>query len=68
MSEILYLLSTEFYLFLFLAASGVAFTWAFSSCSARASHCCGFSCCGAQALDAGFSSCGTPVQSLWLQA
>lgn len=56
MGEIRYLLRTEFYLFLFLAAPGVAFTWAFSSCHAWASH------CGAQALDAGFSSCGTQGQ------
>ena len=27
-------------------------------CSARASHCSDFSCCGAQALEFGFSSCG----------
>ena len=40
---------------------------AFSSCGERASHCAGFSCCGAQALGApasvvvahGLSSCGT---------
>ena len=36
-------------------------------CSARASHCSGFSCCKAQALErAGFGSCGTWTQQLWL--
>ena len=29
-----------------------------SSCSAGASHCGGFSCCRAQALECGLSSCG----------
>ena len=41
--------------------------WAFSSCSERASHCGGFSCCGAWALGTrasvavahGLSSCGS---------
>ena len=28
-------------------------------CSVQASHCGGFSCCGARALGTGFSSCGT---------
>ena len=32
--------------------------WAFSSYSTRASHCSGFSCCRAQALDLGTCSCG----------
>ena len=36
---------------------------AFSSCSAWASHCCGFSCCRARALGQGLSSCG-PQASL----
>ena len=32
--------------------------WAFPSSCAQASHCCGFSCCGAWALErVGFSSC-----------
>ena len=35
---------------LFLAMLGLyCFAWAFSSCRAWASHCSGFSCCGAQA-------------------
>ena len=48
------------FIYLFLATVGLCcYTWAFSSCSkqgllsscgARASHCGGFSCCGAQAL------------------
>ena len=62
------------YLFIYLAALGLRYcAWAFSSCdewatlcySARASHCGGFSCCGARALGAwasvvvarGLSSC-----------
>ena len=64
-----------FLLFIFLAALGLCCcAWAFSSCcelgatlrcSAWASHCSGFSCCGAQALEhAGFSSCGTWAQQL----
>ena len=44
-----------FYLFLFLAALGLR-------CSARASHCSGFSYCGARR--AGFSSCGARAQPL----
>ena len=35
-------------------------------CGARASHCGGFSCCRAWALGAGFSSCSTRAQQLWL--
>ena len=43
-------------------------------CGVRASHCGGFSCCGAQALGVrasvvvahGLSSCGMRAQSLWL--
>ena len=62
-------------IYLFLAALGLCCcTWAFSSCSkrrllfiARASHCGGFSCCGARALGTwasvvvahGLSSCGS---------
>ena len=35
------------------------------SCGARASHCGGFSCCRAQALEQGLSSCGIfPDQGL----
>lgn len=38
-----------------------------SSCGARASHCCGFSCCRARALaGAGLSSCGVRPQCLGL--
>ena len=33
-------------------------------CRAQASHCHGFSCCGAQALRRRFSSCGTQAQLL----
>ena len=53
--------------YLFCAALGLySCAWAFSSCGVRASHCGGFSCCGAQALGAwasvvavrGLSSCG----------
>ena len=33
-------------------------------CRAHASHCHGFSCCGAQALRRRFSSCGTQAQLL----
>ena len=37
-------------------------------CSAWASDCSGFSCCGTQALGhLGFSSCGTRAQQLWLK-
>ena len=37
-----------------------------SSCSVRASPCCGFSCHGARALEhLGFSSCGSWAQFLW---
>ena len=48
-----------FYLFLFLAALGLR-------CGARASHCSGFSYCGARR--AGFSSCGAraqPLRGMW---
>ena len=38
------------YLFLFLAVLGLLLYRLFSSCSTRASHCGGFSCCRAQAL------------------
>ena len=59
--------------YLFLAALGLrCYARAFSSsgergllfhCSAWASHCGGFSCCGARALGhAGFSTCGTGAQ------
>ena len=43
-------------------------------CGVRASHCSGFSCCGARALGVrasvvvahGLSSCGLQAQQLWL--
>ena len=39
--------------FCFLAVLGLRFhTWTFSSCGVWASHCSGFSCCGARARDA----------------
>ena len=67
---VFYLLFIYFILFiyLFLALLGLCCcTRAFSSCGAWASHCGGFSCCGAQALGAwasvvaarGLSSCGS---------
>ena len=58
-----------FFIYSFLVALSVAVHRLFpscgkqgllSSCSARASHCYGFSCCKAWSLEhAGFSSCGT---------
>ena len=43
--------SPKILFYLFLAALGLCCcAWAFSSCGVRASHCSGFSCCGAQAL------------------
>ena len=40
--------------------------WTFSGCGTRASHCSGFSCYGARALDhVGCSSCGAWTQLLW---
>ena len=56
------------FVFLFLAALGLrCCVWAFSSCGVLASHCGGFSCCGARALGRwtsvgvvrGLSSCGS---------
>ena len=41
-----------FFFFLFMAELGLP-------CGVRASQCGGFSCCGARALGAGFSSCDT---------
>ena len=35
-------------------------------CGAQASHCGGFSCCGARALERRLSSYGTLTQQLWL--
>ena len=32
--------------------------WLLSSCGEWASHCCGFSCCGAQDLEHRLRSCG----------
>ena len=59
---------------LFLAALGLcccarAFlqlrqAWATLCCSSRASHCGGFSCCGARALEPRLSSCGARAQLL----
>ena len=51
-------------LFFFLAVWGLrCYKWAFSSCGALASHCCGFSSCRAWALGrVGFGSCGAWVQ------
>ena len=75
------------YLFIYVAVLGLrCYTWAFSSCGVRvggiltlhrraqASHCGGFSCCGARAVGArasvvvalGLSSCGAWAQYLWL--
>ena len=43
--------TSTFSFYLFLAALGfLCYTWIFSSCGARTSHCCGFSC-GARALE-----------------
>ena len=50
--------------------------WAFSSCSAWASHCSGFSCRGARAPGTqasvaaarGLSSCGSQALELWLSS
>ena len=51
---------------LFVATHGLSLVVAAGATlhsSARASHCSGFSCCGAWALGhAGFSSCGTRAQ------
>ena len=55
--------------FLQLQQAGATLRW-----GARASHCSGFSCCGAWALSAwasvvvahGLSSCGSRAQQLWL--
>ena len=60
---------------LFLAVPGLRCYRAFpgcgqrgllSSCGAWASHCSGFSCCGAQALGLAGSSCGSWAWSVWL--
>ena len=78
----LYSRSLELHLFLkyfilFLAALGLhCCTQAFSSCGVRASHCSGFSCCGARALGArasvvvarGLSSCGSRALECWLSS
>ena len=47
----------------------VVASWAYSlTYDAQASHCGGFSCCGAEAPGgAGFSSCGTGIQYLRVQ-
>ena len=59
---------------LFLAALGLrCCVQVFSSCGERASHCGGFSCCGARALGVrdsvvvarGLSNCGSQAQQLW---
>ena len=58
----------DFLINLFLSALGLhCCMWAFSSCGVQASHCSGFSCCGARALGVqasvveahGLSSCGS---------
>ena len=63
----LFLKKFIYLIYLFLAVLGLrCCTRAFSSCGEQASHCGGFSCCGAQALGAqasvvvahGLSSCG----------
>ena len=60
-------------IYLFLTELGLhCCTWAFSSCGERASHCGGFSCCGARALGMrasvvvarGLGSCGSRAQLL----
>ena len=51
------------YLFILAALGLCCRAQAFSSCGMRASHCGGSSCCGAQALELKFSTCGT-----WLSA
>ena len=54
--------SFTFGLFIYVLALGLCCcTWT-SSSSTRASHCGGFSWCGAQTLGVGFSSC-----SIWAQ-
>ena len=61
------------FIYLFLAALGLCCcSRAFSEwgatlrCGAQASHCGGFSCCGAWGLECRLSSCGTWAQQLWL--
>ena len=45
--------AVQTFFFFFLAVLGLrCCTWALSGCSSRASHCSGFSCCGAPALGA----------------
>ena len=52
-------------IYLFLAVLGLrCCAWAFSSCGVLASHCAGFSCCGARALEHRLSSCGAQAQLL----
>ena len=54
--------SFTFGLFIYVVALGLCCCmWTFSS-SMRASHCGGFSCCGAQTLAVGFSTCSTWAQ------
>ena len=43
-----------YFIYLFLAALGL-------HCGTQTSHCGGFSCCGAQALECRLSSCGAQV-------
>ena len=48
--------------YLFLAVLGLVAAWALSNCSKQASHCGGFSCCRAWALErTSFRSCGSWV-------
>ena len=78
----IYFFNKSIYLFILAALGLRCCTWAFSSCGergllflrcgARASHCGGFSCCGARALGTwasvvvacGLSSCGALAQLL----
>ena len=54
-------------MYLFMAALSLrCCIRAFSSCGVRSSHCGGFCCCRAWALEhAGFSTCSTWAQQLW---
>ena len=54
-------------LFIFGCAGSLLLCGLFSSCSLRAAHCSGLSCCGAQALwSSGFSSGDAWTQQLQL--
>ena len=65
---VIYLVFISLFIYLFLAALGLrCLEWAFPSCGEQATHCGGFSCCGAWVLGAwasvvvarGLSSCGS---------